>query len=161
MKLRITINRYLIQCTRRVSGITFFRYAQSRKIGKPTNLKLLGCKQTKGPKHDSQNPLNPSSINKILTIGIYFYRVCGWSTVYYTVYLITYVKYHCSFVFINSFQCVGGFLRPGPKSQYRPYFNWGHLAMGLGSYIFGGQLRMQTITLTVVVATIAWYIEFN
>ena len=38
---------------------------------------------------------------------------------------------------LSTLNCVGGFLRPGPKSQYRPYFNWGHLAMGLGSYIFG------------------------
>lgn len=38
---------------------------------------------------------------------------------------------------LSILNCVGGFLRPGPKSQYRPYFNWGHLVMGLGSYIFG------------------------
>jgi hypothetical protein len=38
-----------------VSGITFIRYAQNRKIGKPNNLKFLGGNETKVPKQDSQN----------------------------------------------------------------------------------------------------------
>ena len=37
-----------------ISGITFIRYAQNRKIGKPNNLNFRSYK-TKGPKQDSQN----------------------------------------------------------------------------------------------------------
>jgi hypothetical protein len=37
--------------------ITFIWYAQSRKIGKPNNLKLFSSKETNGHKHDSQNLL--------------------------------------------------------------------------------------------------------
>ena len=46
---------YLISCARRVSGITFIRYAQSRKVGKQNKLNVLGSNKTKGPKHDSLN----------------------------------------------------------------------------------------------------------
>lgn len=38
-----------------MSGINFMRYAQSRKIGKPSNLKVCENKQTKEHKQDSQN----------------------------------------------------------------------------------------------------------
>ena len=41
----------------RTSGITFIRYAQSRKIGNPNNLKLLQRNKTKGTIQDSQNQL--------------------------------------------------------------------------------------------------------
>ena len=41
---------------RRISVITFIRYAQNRKIGKPNNLKYWNNK-TKGPKQDRQNRL--------------------------------------------------------------------------------------------------------
>ena len=43
--------RYQIECTRRVSGLTFIMYAQSRKTGKPTNLKVFVSNKTKGSKH--------------------------------------------------------------------------------------------------------------
>ena len=43
-----------MQCARRISGITFIRYAQNRKIGKPNNLKVVGSKKTKANKQDSQ-----------------------------------------------------------------------------------------------------------
>ena len=33
------------------------RYAQSQKIGKPNNLKIIGSNKTKGPKQDIQNQL--------------------------------------------------------------------------------------------------------
>ena len=36
--------RYQIQCAQRVSGITFIRYAQNRKVGKPNNLKSLASR---------------------------------------------------------------------------------------------------------------------
>jgi len=36
------------------AGITFIRYAQSRKIAKPNNIKVFGSKKTKMPKQDSQ-----------------------------------------------------------------------------------------------------------
>jgi hypothetical protein len=39
-----------------VSGITFIKYAQSRKIGKPNNLKVLGA-------------LKPKGLNRIAKIG--------------------------------------------------------------------------------------------
>jgi hypothetical protein len=35
-------------CEQRVSGITFIRYTQNLKIGKPNNLKVLGAIQSKG-----------------------------------------------------------------------------------------------------------------
>jgi len=45
MSYRVTFElqqkrRYQIQCARRVSGITFIRYAQNQKIGKLNNLKF-------------------------------------------------------------------------------------------------------------------------
>ena len=42
-------NRYMIQCTRRVSGITFIRYMYTYRqaIGKPTNLKDLAASKSK------------------------------------------------------------------------------------------------------------------
>ena len=42
--------------TTRVSGITVIRYAKSRKIGKPNNLKSLG-------------PIKPKGLNRIAKIG--------------------------------------------------------------------------------------------
>jgi hypothetical protein len=42
---------------RRVSGITFIRYAQNHKIGKPNNFKVFGSNKTKGHKQDNQNRL--------------------------------------------------------------------------------------------------------
>ena len=39
----------------RSKSITFIRYAQNQKIGKPNNLKVLVNNKVKGPKHDSQN----------------------------------------------------------------------------------------------------------
>ena len=44
-------------CVHTVSGITFIRYTQTQKIGKPNNLKVLESKRTKGPKEDGQNRL--------------------------------------------------------------------------------------------------------
>ena len=44
-------------CAHTVSGITFIRYTQTQKIGKPNNLKVLESKRTKGPKEDGQNRL--------------------------------------------------------------------------------------------------------
>jgi hypothetical protein len=44
--------RYQIYCARRVSGITFIRYAQSQN-----NLKVFGSKKTKEPTQNSQNRL--------------------------------------------------------------------------------------------------------
>jgi len=42
---RILIKRrYQIKCTQRVSGITFIRYAQNRKVGKPNNFKSFASK---------------------------------------------------------------------------------------------------------------------
>ncbi|XP_063422328.1 putative ferric-chelate reductase 1 homolog isoform X2 [Mytilus trossulus] len=38
---------------------------------------------------------------------------------------------------VSVLNCIGGFLRPGPKHKFRPYFNWAHLIMGLLSYILG------------------------
>jgi len=40
-----------------VSAITFIRYAQCQKIGKPNNFKVFGTLKTKGTKQDSQNRL--------------------------------------------------------------------------------------------------------
>jgi hypothetical protein len=37
--------------------IIFIRYTQSRKVGKPNNLKGFGSMSTKGPKQDRQNQL--------------------------------------------------------------------------------------------------------
>jgi hypothetical protein len=37
-------NKHRILCIRSVSGITFIRYAQSRKAGKPNNFKSFGTK---------------------------------------------------------------------------------------------------------------------
>ena len=45
--------RYQIWCTRRVSGITFIRYAQYRNIEKLSNLKVFGSNKAKWHKHDS------------------------------------------------------------------------------------------------------------
>ena len=39
------------------SGITFIRYAQNRKVGKPNNLKRFASNKTKGLKQDHQNQL--------------------------------------------------------------------------------------------------------
>ena len=47
--------RYLIYCTQHVSRITFIRYAQGQKMGKPNNLKVFGSKKNKGHTWDSQN----------------------------------------------------------------------------------------------------------
>ena len=47
--------RHLIMCARRVSGITFIRYAHNQKIGKLINLKLFVNKRTKVHKQGSQN----------------------------------------------------------------------------------------------------------
>ncbi|CAC5379754.1 unnamed protein product [Mytilus coruscus] len=38
---------------------------------------------------------------------------------------------------VSVLNCIGGFLRPGPKHKFRPIFNWSHLIMGLLSYILG------------------------
>jgi hypothetical protein len=38
---------------RRVSGVTFIRYAQDHKIGKPNNFKVFGSNKTKGHKQDN------------------------------------------------------------------------------------------------------------
>ena len=43
-------------------GINFIRYTQSRKVGKPNNLKGFGSKSTKGPKQDHQNQLILTSL---------------------------------------------------------------------------------------------------
>jgi hypothetical protein len=42
---------------RGVSKITFIRYAQIRKMGKPNNLTVFVCKKTKQPKQDNPNRL--------------------------------------------------------------------------------------------------------
>jgi hypothetical protein len=44
-------------CTLRLSGITFIRYAQNQKIGKPNSFKIFSSKKIKGPQQDSQNCL--------------------------------------------------------------------------------------------------------
>ena len=44
-------------CTLRVSRITFIKYAQNRKIGKPNNIKIVESYKVKGPTKDSQNRL--------------------------------------------------------------------------------------------------------
>jgi hypothetical protein len=41
--------------SRRVSGITFIKYAQNQNIKKPNNLNVFGRKTTKGYTQDSQN----------------------------------------------------------------------------------------------------------
>jgi len=40
--------RYVIYLSQLVSGITFFRYAQSQRIGKPNNFKMLGARKPQG-----------------------------------------------------------------------------------------------------------------
>ena len=47
-------NRYQIQRTRHISGITFIGYVKNRQIGKSYNLNF-GSNNTKGPKQDSQS----------------------------------------------------------------------------------------------------------
>jgi len=42
-----------------ISGITFIRYAQNRKIGNPTNCKVLGAIKPEGSKQDIQNRPRP------------------------------------------------------------------------------------------------------
>ena len=59
--------RYQIQCTRRVSGITFIMYAQNRKTGKPTQFKSFGSIKIKGHKQDSQRQDLLSVINDTVT----------------------------------------------------------------------------------------------
>ena len=57
--LQITVTKNVdIQCTRRVSVITFIRYAQSPKIGMSNTLKALGARKTKGPTKDSQKQIH-------------------------------------------------------------------------------------------------------
>jgi len=54
----IKLGAHNAQC---VSGITFIRYHQDRKIGKPNNLKVFESNETKGTnKKDSQNLLRSS-----------------------------------------------------------------------------------------------------
>ena len=50
LKIGITFIRYVSGITfiRYVSGITFIRYAQALKIGKPSNIKVLGGTNAKG-----------------------------------------------------------------------------------------------------------------
>ena len=43
----------------RVSGIIFWRYAQSRKVWNPNNSKLFWSKKTKGSEQESQNRIHP------------------------------------------------------------------------------------------------------
>ena len=58
--------RYEFLWEQRVSGITFIRYAQSRKIGKPNNIKFF-----KESKQDSQNRLrSPMSERRTLVLSI-------------------------------------------------------------------------------------------
>ena len=44
-------------------GITFTRYIQSRKVGKPNNFQSFGSNKTQGPNQESQN-LYTSSVRK-------------------------------------------------------------------------------------------------
>jgi hypothetical protein len=46
-----------------VPGITFIRYAQNRKIGKPNNLKFLGTIKPKG-----QNRLREENLSYFLQV---------------------------------------------------------------------------------------------
>jgi hypothetical protein len=48
-------NKHTKNQSGRISGITFIRYAQNRKIGKSNNLKALGTNKIKDPKRDSKN----------------------------------------------------------------------------------------------------------
>ena len=47
----------IIQCAQHDSGITFVRYSQSQKIGKPNNFKVFWSKTTKWPEQDNQGQL--------------------------------------------------------------------------------------------------------
>jgi hypothetical protein len=40
-----------------VSGISFIRYVQCQKIGKPEDLKVAGSKKSKGHKQNNQSQL--------------------------------------------------------------------------------------------------------
>ena len=46
-----------IKISKRVSEITFIKYALYRNIEKPNNIKVFGSKKAKWPKQDSQNRL--------------------------------------------------------------------------------------------------------
>ena len=55
LKHIIKKRRYQIYCAEHVFGITFTRYAQNQKIGKPKFFKVFGSNKIKRPKQDSQN----------------------------------------------------------------------------------------------------------
>jgi hypothetical protein len=57
LKHIIKKRRYQIYCAGHVFGITFTRYAQNQKIGKPKFFKVFGSNKIKRPKQDSQNRL--------------------------------------------------------------------------------------------------------
>ena len=64
----------LILSARRVSGITFIKYAQNQNIKNPNNLNIIGRKKTKGTKHDSQN-------KTILSCSTEKQNVVGWGVI--------------------------------------------------------------------------------
>jgi len=65
------MNMNLILSARRVSVITFTKYAQNQNIKKPNNINVFGRKKTKGYKQDNQN-------KTILSCSTKKQNVAGW-----------------------------------------------------------------------------------
>jgi len=65
------MNMNLILSARRVSVITFVKYAQNQNIKKPNNINVFGRKKTKGYKQDNQN-------KTILSCSTKKQNVVGW-----------------------------------------------------------------------------------
>jgi len=65
------MNMNLILSARRVSVITFVKYAQNQNIKKPNNINVFGRKKTKGYKQDNQN-------KTILSCSTEKQNVAGW-----------------------------------------------------------------------------------
>ena len=64
--------RYKIYFGQHVSRITFIRYAQIWKIGKPYNLKVFGSNKIKGTKQNSQNCLRSHIFNLLIITIVNF-----------------------------------------------------------------------------------------
>ena len=68
------MNMNLILSARRVSVITFTKYAQNQNIKKPNNINVFGRKKTKGYKQDNQN-------KTILSCSTEKQNVVGWGVI--------------------------------------------------------------------------------
>ena len=55
----------MIQCARHISGITFLRYPQCYRIGKPINERSRGSQNTKTHKKVRQPKLSPPEVDNI------------------------------------------------------------------------------------------------